>query len=95
MPAARALDSAGGDEAGKLLKAAIVGPFHIVRDAARGQLPGRQVIAQALAAQSFAIAAWIRAIAVFHILGLLTFHRALISSWIELFEVDCLKKASL
>jgi predicted nucleic acid-binding protein len=65
---------------GEGLEAAVVGSLDVVREAAGGQLLRGQVIAQALAANPFVVAAGIRAVAVLQVLGLLTFHRALNSS---------------
>ncbi len=66
---------------GEGLEAAVVGPLDVVGEATGGQLFRGQVIAQAVAAGAFAVAAGVGAIAVLHILRLSTFHRALVSSW--------------
>jgi len=55
-------------------EAAVVSLFDLVGEAAAGKLLSRQMIAQTVAAGSFAGAAGIRAVAILEILVFLAFH---------------------
>jgi hypothetical protein len=61
---------------GKMLERTVIGPLGICREKAGRHLPDFQVIADTIAADAFSGAGFIAAIAVLHILVLLTIHNA-------------------
>jgi hypothetical protein len=55
-------------------KAAVIAFLNIIRKAAGGQLPARQMITYTLTAYPFSVTAGIRAVTMFQVLFFLTFH---------------------
>ena len=70
------LNAALRHKPGKMLERPVIGPLGICREKAGGQLPAVQVITDALTAIALSGTGFIAAIAVLHILVLLTIHNA-------------------
>ena len=67
------------DQAGKMFKGAVVGPFRITRKTARRKFTGSEMVADAFAAIALARTRFVTAIARFKILFGFTFHGIFLS----------------